>query len=186
MVDAGELSKMELKSELTKQAGLVEQTLTTWENKTKKWVADYLAAQLQPMFKAYTEQAAEFTAMKEQMKDMLTMQGTLMRQVDALVAESDEEAEGHESGEPSAPPYPTESKSIQDSVQFAMQPQGDEPFKSSKAEKELIMGKRPRGTSRGHLEKGFYISTGWSILRLGEKMRSPLELEQRKEEGTPH
>ena len=120
MVDAGELNKMELKSELTKQAGIVDQTLSTWEDKTKKWVADYLAAQLQPIFKAYTEQAAKFTAMKEQIKDLLTMQGTLMRQVDALMAESDEEAEGHDSGEPSAPPYPTESRSVQDSVQSAM------------------------------------------------------------------
>ena len=85
MVDGGELNKMELRSELTKQAGIVDQTLSTWEDKTKKWVADYLAAQLQPMFKAYTEQSAEFIAMKEQMKDLLTMQGTLMHQVDALM-----------------------------------------------------------------------------------------------------
>ena len=114
MVDAGELSKMELKSELTKQAGLVDQTLTTWETKTKQWVTEYLAAQLQPMFKSYAEQAVEMAAMREQMKDLLTMQGTLMRQVDALMAESEEEAD---ESEPSAPPYPTESRSVQDSVQ---------------------------------------------------------------------
>ena len=64
MVDAGELSKMELKSELTKQAGLVDQTLTTWETKTKQWVTEYLAAQLQPMFKSYAEQAIEMIAMR--------------------------------------------------------------------------------------------------------------------------
>ena len=56
------------------------------------------------------------------MKDLLTMQGTLMRQVDALMVEPEDEAEGHESGEPSALPYPTESRSVQDSVQLAGQP----------------------------------------------------------------
>ena len=116
MVDAGELNKMEMKSELTKQARIVDKTLSTWEEATKKWVAEYLATQLEPMAKAYAEQAAEFTAMEEQIKDLLTMQGTLMHQVDALMVESEEEAEGHESGEPSAPPYPIESKSVQDSI----------------------------------------------------------------------
>ena len=149
MVDAGELSKMELKSELTKQAGLVDQTLTTWEDKTKQWVTEYLAAQLQSMFKSYAEQAAEMAAMREQMKDLLTMQGTLMRQVDALMAESDEEAEGEGSGEPSAPPYPTESRSVQDSVQLAMQPHGDEPFKSVKAEKGIDHGDETKGEQPG-------------------------------------
>ena len=134
-MDAGELNKMELRSELTKQAGIVDKTLSTWEENTKKWVAEYLATQLEPMAKAYAEQAAEFTAMKEQMKDLLTMQGTLMCQVDALMVESEEEAEGHESGEPSAPPYPTESRSVQGSVQSAMQLQEKEPSKNIQTEK---------------------------------------------------
>ena len=55
MVDAGKFNKMELRSELTKQAGIVEKTLSTWEENTKKWVAEYLATQLEPMAKAYAE-----------------------------------------------------------------------------------------------------------------------------------
>ena len=36
VVDAGELAQMEIKSEITKQVGIVEKKLSTWEETMKK------------------------------------------------------------------------------------------------------------------------------------------------------
>ena len=43
--------------------------------------------------------------MKEQIQDLLTMQGTLIRQVEEFNVE-------HGNGQPSAPPFPMVSKSV--------------------------------------------------------------------------
>ena len=93
---------------------------------------------MEPLAKEIEAQKQEMDVMKIQIKDLLTMQGTLMHQLDTMSANQTEEIEepiGGDvdySGESSGLPGQPEAQSVKDSVLSAMHKEEKEP----KAEKQ--------------------------------------------------